>query len=278
VRTIPFAVVTVPPPPDDQTRSKRRKRKPLISADQWAQIERAYGHKLSAAIKRKVLRVTTSFVLFEPFARAATPSAEAEKRVQSIKKATEAFYLVLFDRPDYLKRRARELEQQLQALTRQPEEEGAKDREIRIAEIAKLKTRIANLGAGTTFAENAIDRHFKGGMPQLCPLLLSLGAACDPALAEVESSPGHREGAAWEQWIRDLTTILDAAGLPTTASKGRRKSKSDSPSSFVSFVLKLQDCVPEEARRHTTPDGLATAINRACRGLGSKAGRPSTKK
>jgi hypothetical protein len=110
-------------------------------------------------------------------------------------------------------------------------------------------------------------------------VLLSLAAACNSALAEMQTSPSHREGAAWDQWIRGLTTILDAAGLPTTASKGRGKSKkSDSPSAFVSLVLKLQECVPKEARRHTTPDGLATAINRARRGLGSKSGRLPKKK
>jgi hypothetical protein len=132
----------------------------------------------------------------------------------------------------------------------------------------------------TTFADKLIDRHFNRRMPLLRGLLLSLAAACNSALAEMETSPGHREGAHWDQWIRSLTTILEAAGFPTAASKGRGKSKSDSPSSFVSFVLKLQNCVPDEARRHETPslDGLATAINRARKGLGSKSKRPSTKK
>jgi hypothetical protein len=101
VRTIPFAVVSVTPPPaavtDDQTRSKpkgtrRQKRKPLISDDQWAQIEKAYGYKLDAAIRFEVLRVTTLFVMFELFERAAPPLAEAKKRVQSIKGSAGKFF------------------------------------------------------------------------------------------------------------------------------------------------------------------------------------------
>jgi hypothetical protein len=117
-------------------------------------------------------------------------------------------------------------------------------------------------------------------MPQLRELLLSFAVACNSALAEMESSPSHREGACWDRWICDLTTILAAAGLPVAASKGSGKSKSDTPSAFVSLVLKLQDCVPKEARRHETPslDGLATAINRARGSLGSKSGRLPKKK
>jgi hypothetical protein len=239
VRTIPFAVVSVTPPPaavtDDQTRSKpkparRRKRKPLISDDQWAQIEKAYGYKLDAAIRFEVLRVTTLFVMFESFERAALPLAEAKKRVQSIKGSAGKFFSDLFSGPS---------------------------------------------DDATTFADELVDRHFNG---RLRERLLSLAAACNSALAEMESSPSHREGARWDRWICDLTTILAAAGLPVAASKGSGKSKSDSPSAFVSLVLKLQECVPKDARRHTTPDGLATAINRARRGLGSKSGRLPKKK
>jgi hypothetical protein len=232
VRTIPFAVVSVSPPPAKAAPESADDPKPppLISDKAWIEIERAYGHKLSEAIKLEVLRVTTLFVMFEPFERAARPSAEAEKRVQSIKDFAGKSFSDLFSGPS---------------------------------------------DDATTFADELVDRHFNR---RLREELLSLAAACNSALAEMESSPSHREGAAWDQWIRGLTTILDAAGLPTTASKGRGKSKSDSPSSFVSFVLKLQNCVPDEARRHKTRDGLATAINRARRGLGSKSGRPSTKK
>ena len=221
---------------DDQTRSnqtcaaeKRHRRRSIPDKD-WPKIEEAYGHKLSAANKLEVLRVTASFVRSEPFERAALPSAKAEKRVQSTKDFVGKFFNDRFSGPS---------------------------------------------DDATTFADVLIDRHFNGSLREV---LLSLLVACNSALAEMESSPSHREGAAWDQWIRGLTTILDAAGLPTTASKGRGKSKSDSPSAFVSLVLKLQECVPKEARRHTTPDGLATAINRARRGLGSKSGRLPKKK
>jgi hypothetical protein len=204
-----------------------------ISDEQWAETEKAYGHKLEAAIRLKVLQVTTSFVMFEEFERAALRSAEAEKRVQSIKESAGEFYSYLFS--------------------------GAGD-------------------DATVFADELIDRHFNERMPQLRELLLSLRAACNSALTEMETSPGHREGARWDQWICDLTTILDAADLRTAASKGSAKSKPGSSSSaFVSFVKKLQGCVPREARRHYT-HGTATAINRARKGLGSKLGGPAPKK
>jgi hypothetical protein len=127
----------------------------------------------------------------------------------------------------------------------------------------------------TVYADELVDRHFNRRMPQLRALLLWLGSACNSALAELKDAPSHHEGARWAQWIRDLTTILDGADLPTAASKGRGKSKSDLPSSFVLLVLKLQDCVPKEARRHETVDAVATAIVRA---RGSKPKRPSAKK
>jgi hypothetical protein len=219
-----FAMMSVAPPPAAVTDDQKRP-KPLISDEDWPKIEEAYGHKLSAAITLEVLRVTVSFVLFEPFERAALPLADAQKRVQLVKDAAGKLFSDLFNGPS---------------------------------------------DDATTIAVELIDRHFNGSLREK---LLSLAAACNSALAEMESSPSHREGTAWDKWIRDLATILDAAGLPTTASKGRGKSKSDSPSAFVSFVLKLQNCVPEEARRHKTPDGLATAINRARRGLGSKSAR-----
>ena len=159
-------------------------------------IEKAYGHKLGAAIKLEVLRVTTSFVMFEPFERAALPLAEAKKRMQSVKDFAGRFFSDLFSGPS---------------------------------------------DDVTTFTDELIDRHFNRRMPQLRELLLSLAAACNSALAEMENSPSHREGAAWDQWIRGLTTILDAARLPTAVSKGRGKSKSDSPSSFVKFVLEAAE-------------------------------------
>jgi hypothetical protein len=230
VRTIPFALVSVSPPPAEAARESADDPPPLISDKAWIAIERAYSHKLSEAIKREVLRVTTLFVMFEPFERAASPLADARERVQSIKGPAGKFFSNLFSGPS---------------------------------------------DDATTFADELIDRHLNGSLREL---LLSIPAACNSALAEMESSLSHREGACWNRWICDLTTILAAAGLPVAVSKGSGKSKSDSPSAFVSFVLKLQDCVPKEARRHTTPDGLSTAINRARRGLGSKSGRLPKKK
>jgi hypothetical protein len=217
---MPFAVVSGDP----------AKPKPFsISDDQWVEIERAYGHAFDATIKLEILRVTTSFVLFEPFERAALRLAASENRAQSIRWSAEKFFSDLFGGPS---------------------------------------------DDATVFADELIDRYFNGRMPQLRELLSSLAVACNSALTEI--SP--REGAAWDQWACGLTTILDAAGLPIAASKGRGKSKSDSPSAFVWLVLKLQDCVPKEARRHNTRDGLASAINRARTGFGSKPERPSTKK
>jgi hypothetical protein len=70
-----------------------------ISDERWAKIEKAYGNELDAEIKREILRVTTSFVWFEPFERAAPPLATAEKRVQAIKGSAEKFFGDLLSEP-----------------------------------------------------------------------------------------------------------------------------------------------------------------------------------
>jgi hypothetical protein len=234
-KTIPSAVVDGSVSISDDDKGKGEANADFsISDEQWTETEKAYGHKLDAATRDEVLRVTTLLVLFEPFERKAAPLAEAETRVQEIKGSAERFFRDLFG--------------------------GPRD-------------------DATAFADELIDRHFNRRMPQLPVLLGSLAAACNSALTEMKTSPSHsREGAAWDQWVSALTTILSAAKLRTAASKGRGKPGSVWPSAFVSLLLKLQSYVPKEARRHETPDGLASAIALARKGRGSKPEGPATKK
>jgi hypothetical protein len=87
----------------------------------------------------------------------------------------------------------------------------------------------------------------------------------------------------WDNWIRDLTRILEGQKLPTAVSKGSHTytvaavtERWDAASQYTQFVHALQACVPKAARRHTTPDALAWAINKAQRG--GKSPKPCHKK
>ncbi len=70
-------------------------------------------------------------------------------------------------------------------------------------------------------------------------------------------------GEAWEEWIHQLTAILDESGLPTAARKDSDKQKGSTPSSFVAFVRELQECVPTACWRRRSDSALATAIGSA---------------
>jgi hypothetical protein len=79
-----------------------------------------------------------------------------------------------------------------------------------------------------------------------------------------EMDAGFRQGECWNNWIIQLSRIMEAEGLPRAVGKGSVDPEKISP--FVRLVDKLQDCVPKAARRHTQSKGaLAGAIYRARR-------------
>ncbi len=92
----------------------------------------------------------------------------------------------------------------------------------------------------------------------------AFAASCDYALAELQNMTAHYEGGAWAAWVRDLTSIAKAHGLPSAARKDIDKSDRVSP--FVRLVKALQDHIPKNYRRHAHSDwALAKAVSIARR-------------
>jgi hypothetical protein len=188
-----------------------------ISDADWIRIEGAYGHPLSASVRQHILGVTTSFVNLEPFERGAEKLSIAQERAHAIQKATKKFAEALAGSPD---------------------------------------------SSASFYADHLIGKHFADPrlsdgdqLRHLRCVLTSLSAACISAVDEMGAPnlPGYRPGEFWDSWIRNLTKILQADGLPVENSKGfDNKTKTDTPPSpFTLFVKELQSCIPPAARRHT---------------------------
>jgi hypothetical protein len=195
----------------------------------WRELEAAYGHPLSIGVRQSIREATTDFLDWERFERSAEPLSVATQRIAKLKRAVEALLKVLQQAPTN----------------------------------------------GTVFADSLVTQHFNkshivfpnGDLFSAAPgLLFSIRVACDMAIEEVSRSQGFREGECWDKWIRRLSTIASESGLPSAASKGRVKSKSDYHSPFVFLVEALQSCLPSEVRRHHhSRISLATGIARARR-------------
>jgi len=86
-------------------------------------------------------------------------------------------------------------------------------------------------------------------------------------------APAFREGRAWARMVRDLHSIMTAAGLPGRISKSPGHNQEHSP--FVRFFAALQTTFPVGLSRHEhSLDGLAWALNRAVGRL--KAAKPES--
>jgi hypothetical protein len=187
-----------------------------ISNDDWQRIELAYGHPL-AEVRQKICAATREFLDWAVFERTAPTSSEAIARVQSIKKAVHEFREEVFQCPP-------------------------------------------KVGKDADFvARHLICKHlglaFNKGRDGLQNLALELADfisnGCDFALADLrsEAKSGFRKGDAWDWWVRKLTAVLKAHGLPTENRKDTDKNKTGRPSEFVAFFRELQACIPVEYRR-----------------------------
>jgi hypothetical protein len=211
-----------------------------LSDSDWAAIEKAFGHLLSADARNLIYQATANFVLFEPFERNASPRSEAKERIRSIQNAAKALFLTLHPVPptsatvqaDHL------VDQHLRGQQQTPEH----------------------------------------SLQHLSASLHSLAEACTAAYAGLDdpNQAGHREGECWDRWIRELTGILKSRGLPVTASTGSDKSSDGAKSAFVVLIEELQTHLPEwttiatklgttARRHHHSTNALAKAIQRARR-------------
>jgi hypothetical protein len=90
--------------------------------------------------------------------------------------------------------------------------------------------------------------------------------ACDRTLKVFEYASQYDywpSGRAWDEWIRQLTTILAGHNLPTGVRKDVDKRSDDTPSGFTNFVWSLQKFLPLQHIRAHSHGALATAIHEA---------------
>ena len=227
-------MVSVPSPAamtDDQTRSNLNGHEGKAKAINFQRSMGPDREGIRLQARRgnqiEVLRVRTSFVMFEPFERAALPLAEAKKRVQSIK----WFCGKVFQRS-----------------VRGPSNDA------------------------TTFADELINRHFNGRSHTSRAAFVARGGVQFRARrnGKLAEPPRGRGLGSVDPWPDNHS---GRGGSPTAASKGRGKSKSDFA---VGICVACSEIAGLRSKRGSPPydaDGLATAINRARRGLGSKSER-----
>jgi hypothetical protein len=206
------------------------KPKPKISSADWQRIEAAYGRSLSKTLKRQIRKETSEFLEWVVYEQTVRPTSEAVKRVQQIKKAIQHVRTEVLPRPSVASDADYVARQLISQHLRLPWEKGRNG----------LQALVLNL-------ERKISR------------------ACDLAIRDLRREPGFPAGEQWEIWVRKLTKILNAEGLPTQARKDTDKeSESNLLSPFIGFLRELQQCIPPEFRRSTQSDGaLAQAMSKA---------------
>jgi hypothetical protein len=221
-----------------------------ISEADWQRNQKAYGKHPSDSVRTAIVEATRDFLLFEVLEREAEPVANAEKRIAVCKKAAEDLRCVMLSGQ-------------------------SSDAEAYARYLIMKHFRDAPLS-------NKAGSSYVGSFYSLASLLTSFLSACDRALMDLDSiprkpslgllgdlgaPPSIEEGRAWRLWIRRLTGIMKANGLPTGVRKDEgNKSKSDKQSPFVLFVRELQHCLPDGCKypKHSDP-ALAKAIERARR-------------
>ena len=208
-------------------------RDPTIDIDRakWRQIEKIYGSFLAPNVRADIVRATEAFLFFEGFERTSEPLAKVKVILEAHDKAATRFFNELFAGP-------------------------------------------AAISDGGVYAHHLIENNFKAsqlgsdvaGLDALLNLLRAFHVSCNTSIKQLnEASPAStfRTGDAWTTWITRLTEILEAAKFPYSVRKDVGN-KSNNKSPFALFVWELQNCLPEECRRHTHPEAaLADAISKA---------------
>ena len=207
---------------------------PITLRDEsWQTIEAAYGQSFSQEARTQISAVTNEFVQFA-LAESTGTIDDAVRRTKRISKSAQSLIAAIEERVvgdvtrDYV------------------------DEELGLS-YAQLNGDEGN-GAhkyvsGIVFALSSFVN--------ACSLTLQ-------KLSEVSANNYWPDGGAWEAWIRQLTSILNAHDLPTAVRKDTDKQKSDRPSPFVVFVSTLQTFLPQEHIRGQHSKGaLAVAIHKA---------------
>jgi hypothetical protein len=203
-----------------------------IDSAKWRQIEKTYGSSLSPTVRADIVRASEAFLFLERFERTPEPLAKVKVILEAHDKAATRFFNELFAGP----------------------------------------SAVSDAGI---YAHHLIEKNFKvsqlgkdAGLDALLNLLRALHIACNTSIKQLHDASNFsafRKGNAWVTWISRLTEILRAAKLPCSVRKDvGNKNTSNNKSPFVLFVRELQNCLPEECRRHTHSEAaLADAISEA---------------
>jgi hypothetical protein len=218
-----------------------------ITRSGWRNFEKAFGKPLPQSTCDEILKLTEDFVYWARSEVGAEPLQPARDRVIAWKRLADT----------------------LQEEFWKPQEEFSKPSAPsgRKPSPKEMMRRQRSHNETLFYAKYLVSSNFSDARFQrpglfgaLGGVLTSFSAACKMALAHMDNSPGWRTGEAWENWVRNLTRLLDRAHLPT----GVRTDDLGEQSAFTKSVAMLQKYVPSRFRRHThSLSALAKAIQRA---------------
>ena len=197
----------------------------IFSEDQWALMEKAYGHQLPEPVRAFILLATEVLRLV----------GSAELNAPALKKMIA---------------KTRDLRDAAQSLLKEadlPVEEGWNSFEAMTEDTATAVKEFPNHHLQFLIVVNCII------------------AGCNLMLRDWESDRGLHEGRTWDAWVQSISEKMQYHGLPNAARKDSDKRDSDRENSqFVLLIEELQKHIPEVLRRHDqSPNALAQAIYRA---------------
>jgi hypothetical protein len=208
-----------------------------ISGENWADLEKALCAKIGADDRTKITAIAQRYIDYEPFERKAPFVADARNYMNRVARAAKALADVMRDG---------------HSGASNPKGVGASmiesmfDTELGFVNLPHRRRyrELANAATVFAMAHKRVAERFEADVANL----------------------GFVEGDEWDRMVNKLTAWARQKGLPTGASKGRDKSASDTPSTFLAFLRGLQGLLPEEQRRHLHSDlALAQAVHAARR-------------
>ena len=208
-----------------------------ISEVDWERIETNYTITIGRELRDRIQQATQEFALSAIFEVRAAPLVDARKATNELLSAGRALRNEIEDEPAEMNGR------------------------FYAFHLIRNYLRDERLGDYTAFP---------GPIAALRSVLNSFVTACEQSLGELHD-PNRAEfveGAAWDAWIDQLSSILNEAGLPTSARKDSDKQKISSPSHFVALIRELQKSVPSACYPQRSDAALATAISAARRRTG----------
>ncbi len=207
----------------------------ILSEAERAQIEAAYGHKLSEELWEEILHVTEEFTIYAPTVRGAASLTKTLTKLHKLANTARSLRKDII--PNHVKSENLTLQDIWYAYFRSRSEPPGDDSLFELLlEFLEIVIALSKL------AEKYATNNGVGGLIK---------------------GPDD-EGYYWDVWICTVTLILEEHGLPYAARKDADKRKRDAPSPFVSFICELQKYIPKQCRKFThSHDALAQGIHRA---------------